>query len=320
MVFSAHISLIFWESVGRMKSLRILLCGGDGPALKKKARVLAEEGMTVEISTQVIDILCFSKQEWDFLMIDLDGLSSFLRSLLPADCTWFAFGISLYQFPMVAQAVLLGGHPRVGLEDNLYLARGKLAPSNAALVDKAAKIIEVLGDEVATPADARQILGLNGRNYRYVTGEGIDGLLIIGRDDVQLSIAEYRPVAVYGAVPNPGEFPFRAGMTVRAALARSGSVRPVADDGSGAVSLRAAQLEGDVRALTIERDHAISVGWRLRRELQLLRADGSEPPQLPDAIANRWQDQQVALLEKQTSATSDQVDHLNRAIRQLTGR
>lgn len=67
-----------------MKSLRILLCGGDGPALKKKARVLAEEGMTVEISTQVIDILCFSKQEWDFLMIDLDGLSSFLRSLLPA--------------------------------------------------------------------------------------------------------------------------------------------------------------------------------------------------------------------------------------------
>src|SRR5262245_42163260 len=89
---------------------------------------------------------------------------TYMRSLLPADCTWFAFGISLYQFPMAAQAVLLGGHPRVGLEDNLYLARGKLAPSNAALVEKAAKIIEVLGDEVATPADARKILGLNGRN------------------------------------------------------------------------------------------------------------------------------------------------------------
>jgi len=89
---------------------------------------------------------------------------TYMRSLLPADCTWFAFGISLHQFPMVAQAVLLGGHPRVGLEDNLYLARGKLAPSNAALVEKAAKIIEVLGDEVATPADARKILGLNGRN------------------------------------------------------------------------------------------------------------------------------------------------------------
>ena len=89
---------------------------------------------------------------------------SYMRSLLPADCTWFAFGISLHQFPLVAQAVLLGGHPRVGLEDNLYLEKGKLAPSNAALVEKAAKIVEVLGDQVATPADARQILGLNGRN------------------------------------------------------------------------------------------------------------------------------------------------------------
>jgi len=89
---------------------------------------------------------------------------SYMRSLLPADCTWFAFGISLYQFPMVAQAVLLGGHPRVGLEDNLYLEKGKLAPSNAALVEKAAKIVELMGDQVATPADARQILGLNGRN------------------------------------------------------------------------------------------------------------------------------------------------------------
>jgi 3-dehydrocarnitine:acetyl-CoA trimethylamine transferase len=89
---------------------------------------------------------------------------TYMRSLLPADCTWFAFGISLYQFPMVAQAVLLGGHPRVGLEDNLYLAKGKPAPSNAALVEKAAKIIDVLGDEVATPADARRILGLHGGN------------------------------------------------------------------------------------------------------------------------------------------------------------
>jgi uncharacterized protein (DUF849 family) len=87
---------------------------------------------------------------------------SYMRSLLPANSPWFAFGISLHQFPMVAQAVLLGGHPRVGLEDNIYLEKGKLAPSNAALVEKAAKIIEILGDVVATPADARQILGLNG--------------------------------------------------------------------------------------------------------------------------------------------------------------
>ena len=85
---------------------------------------------------------------------------SYMRNLLPAGSPWFAFGISLHQFPMVAQAVLLGGHERVGLEDNLYLERGRLAPSNAALVAKAAKIIELLGPNIATPAEAREMLGL----------------------------------------------------------------------------------------------------------------------------------------------------------------
>jgi len=89
---------------------------------------------------------------------------TYMRNLLPPDAPWFAFGISLHQFPMVAQTVLLGGHPRVGLEDNIYLEKGKLAPSNAALVEKAANIIQVLGDQVATPAEARQILGLAASN------------------------------------------------------------------------------------------------------------------------------------------------------------
>ena len=84
---------------------------------------------------------------------------TYMRNLLPKDSPWFAFGISLHQFPMAAQAVLLGGHVRVGLEDNIYLGKGQLAPSNAALVEKAARIIEVLGDHVATPAEARKMLG-----------------------------------------------------------------------------------------------------------------------------------------------------------------
>jgi len=88
---------------------------------------------------------------------------SYMRGLLPADCVWFAFGISLHQFPIAAQTVLLGGHVRVGLEDNLYLEKGKLTPSNAALVEKAAKIIDILGDHVATPVEARQMLRLEGR-------------------------------------------------------------------------------------------------------------------------------------------------------------
>jgi uncharacterized protein (DUF849 family) len=86
---------------------------------------------------------------------------TYMRNLLPQGSPWFAFGISLHQFPMAAQTVLLGGHVRVGLEDNIYLGKGQLAPSNAALVEKAGKIIETLGDFVATPADARQILGIH---------------------------------------------------------------------------------------------------------------------------------------------------------------
>jgi len=86
---------------------------------------------------------------------------TYMRNLLPAGSPWFAFGISLHQFPMVAQAVLLGGHVRVGLEDNIYLGKGQLAPSNAALVQKAASIIEMLGDQVAAAADARRLLDGN---------------------------------------------------------------------------------------------------------------------------------------------------------------
>jgi uncharacterized protein (DUF849 family) len=84
----------------------------------------------------------------------------FMRSQLPADAVWSAFGISRDQFRMVAQAVLLGGHVRVGLEDNLYLERGVLAPGNAALVERAVAVIRTLGEDVASPAEARGLFGL----------------------------------------------------------------------------------------------------------------------------------------------------------------
>jgi uncharacterized protein (DUF849 family) len=81
-----------------------------------------------------------------------------LRNMVPAGGQWSAFGISRHQFPMVAQAVLLGGHVRVGLEDNLYLTRGQLSPGNAPMVERAARIIGELDAEVATPAQARELL------------------------------------------------------------------------------------------------------------------------------------------------------------------
>ncbi len=84
----------------------------------------------------------------------------FMRDQLPEGVNWAAFGISHQEFPMVAQAVLLGGHVRVGLEDNLYLERGVLAPSNAALVERAVRIVREIGGTVAEPAEAREILGI----------------------------------------------------------------------------------------------------------------------------------------------------------------
>ncbi len=84
----------------------------------------------------------------------------FMRSLVPEGSTWSAFGIGRQQFPMVAEAVRLGGHVRVGLEDNLYLEAGVLASDNAALVSKAVAVIEAEGAHAATPDQAREILGL----------------------------------------------------------------------------------------------------------------------------------------------------------------
>ena len=84
----------------------------------------------------------------------------YLRSLLPKDSIWAAFGIGRAAFPMLAQAHLLGGHVRIGMEDTAYIAKGEHCRSNAQLVEKAVRIVSELGGDIATPADARNILGL----------------------------------------------------------------------------------------------------------------------------------------------------------------
>jgi uncharacterized protein (DUF849 family) len=84
----------------------------------------------------------------------------YVRSLLPDDCEWAAFGIGRHEFPMVAHASLLGGHCRVGMEDNVYIKKGVLTKDNAELVAKAANIIELLGGKVATAAETRDLLKL----------------------------------------------------------------------------------------------------------------------------------------------------------------
>jgi uncharacterized protein (DUF849 family) len=78
---------------------------------------------------------------------------------LPPGVTWGAFGIGRLEMPMLAQSVIMGGHARVGLEDNLYLARGVLA-TNTQLVQRAGEIVERLGSSLATVTEARSILDL----------------------------------------------------------------------------------------------------------------------------------------------------------------
>ena len=90
-----------------------------------------------------------------------------MRSLLPADTLWGAFGIARGQMPMVAQSVILGGHCRVGLEDNLFIEQGVLAKGNAPLVERAVAIVESLGEAVASPDEAREILSIETRQAAY---------------------------------------------------------------------------------------------------------------------------------------------------------
>ena len=80
------------------------------------------------------------------------------HAMLPAGSVWSAFGIGRLQMPMVAQTMLMGGHVRVGMEDNIYVSKGVLAKTNAELVTMARDLIRLLGGTHASPQQARQIL------------------------------------------------------------------------------------------------------------------------------------------------------------------
>jgi 3-keto-5-aminohexanoate cleavage enzyme len=78
-------------------------------------------------------------------------------------CTWSVAGVGQFQLPMATMAILTGGHVRVGLEDNLFYKKGELAESNAQLVARVVRLAHELGRTVATPDEAREILGIEKR-------------------------------------------------------------------------------------------------------------------------------------------------------------
>ncbi|MFP4016184.1 MAG: 3-keto-5-aminohexanoate cleavage protein, partial [Halanaerobiales bacterium] len=84
----------------------------------------------------------------------------FLTELLPEGASWTVAGVGKHQLPLAVNAIVMGGHVRVGFEDNIYYKKGVLADSNAELVKRIVRLAGELGREVASPREARAILGI----------------------------------------------------------------------------------------------------------------------------------------------------------------
>jgi 3-keto-5-aminohexanoate cleavage enzyme len=103
---------------------------------------------------------------FQFVLGVLGGMPATAKSLLhlseivPGGSTWSVIGIGLGQLPMAVMAMAMGGHVRVGLEDNIYYSKGVLAKSNAELVERVVRIAKEFGREIATPKESRKILNL----------------------------------------------------------------------------------------------------------------------------------------------------------------
>jgi uncharacterized protein (DUF849 family) len=145
--------------------------------VRKMAKVIREAGVMPELEIFDSGDLNLAKDLIADGTVDGPGLYTFvmgvkyglntdpatllyMRDQLPSGAIWAAFGISRAEFPIVAQAWLLGGHIRVGMEDNIYLEKGVLCESNAQLVSRAKRIIGDLGGQLASSNETRQMLGL----------------------------------------------------------------------------------------------------------------------------------------------------------------
>ena len=126
-----------------------------------------DSGMLTTVHRWLKKGLLSGPQHFDFVLGIPGGMAGtpealiYLRSQLPAQSTWTVAGIGPAQLPLGTLAVVLGGHVRVGFEDNVFYRKGELATSNAQLVARVARISRELERDVATPAEARALLGLH---------------------------------------------------------------------------------------------------------------------------------------------------------------
>ncbi|WP_416198754.1 MAG: 3-keto-5-aminohexanoate cleavage enzyme [Sporanaerobacter sp.] len=143
--------------------------------IKNFAKIMNEKNVKPEIEVfdkGMVDLaIRYHKQgfikapmHFDFVLgVQMDATVrdlAYLVHSLPEGSTWTVAGVGRHEIPMAVAAIIMGGHARVGFEDNVYLSKGVLAKSNAELVEKVARISREIGREVATPDEARKILGL----------------------------------------------------------------------------------------------------------------------------------------------------------------
>ncbi len=170
-------SINLWEDMG-VPQLRDMIFGNPINTIVKWAGYMYENGVKPELEIYDTGMINAAKRlvaegalkeplHVQFVMFDgLSCMSPNLKTLLycvesiPSNWTWSVCAPGRYEMEMAAAAIILGGHVRVGMEDNIYTEKGVLAKSNAELVEKVVRIARELQREIATPDDARKILGL----------------------------------------------------------------------------------------------------------------------------------------------------------------
>jgi len=150
----------------------------DLALVRQFARAMAEQGIKPEIeifdSGMIATALRLVKEgllipplHFDLVMGVPGGIAGTVKNLLhlaeslPPDSTWSVAGIAAAQLPLATMAILIGGHVRVGLEDNIYYTRGVLSEGNAPLVARMVRLANELGRPIASPAQARRTLRVN---------------------------------------------------------------------------------------------------------------------------------------------------------------
>lgn len=143
--------------------------------IKNFGKIMIERGIKPEIEVfdkgMVDYAIRFAKQgfilkpmHFDFVLgVQMAATArdlAFMVDSIPEGSTWTVAGVGRNEFPMAAIGIAMGGHVRVGFEDNIYLSKGVLAKSNGELVEKVVRLANELGREIATPQEAREILGL----------------------------------------------------------------------------------------------------------------------------------------------------------------